>query len=68
MDYFIPEGISGTLIFYDIYGKQVLSYNLESGNKHVYLNDEALFKEGIYNYALILGDKVVSRDKLVIVK
>ncbi len=68
VDYCVPEGISSTLVFYDINGRQISKYDLNSKSKHLYLSNETLFPEGMYYYSLIIGNEVVLRDKLVIIK
>ena len=68
VDYSVPDGISSTLVFYDVNGRKISSYNLESNSKRICLNDETIFSEGVYYYSLIIGNEVVTRDKLVIIK
>ncbi len=68
VDYSVPAGISSTLVFYDVNGRKISSYNLESNSKRICLNDETIFSEGVYYYSLIIGNEVVARDKLVIIK
>jgi subtilisin family serine protease len=68
VDYSVPAGISSTLVFYDVNGRKISSYNLESNSKRICLNDETIFSEGVYYYSLIIGNEVVTRDKLVIIK
>ena len=66
--YSVPDGISSTLTFYDVNGKQIIIHNLKPGSNQLFLNDEALFSSGVYHYTLKIGEDVIFRDKLVIIK
>lgn len=68
VDYSVPDGFSSTLVFYDVNGRKISSYNLESNSKCICLNDKTIFSEGVYYYSLIIGNEVVARDKLVLIK
>ncbi|MGM0651087.1 MAG: T9SS type A sorting domain-containing protein, partial [Bacteroidota bacterium] len=68
VDYNIPEGSSGTLVFYDANGRKMISYKLDANSNQVYLKNEDIFSEGIYHFNLIIDGKLVSKEKLIIIK
>ncbi len=65
--YSLSENEIGMMKIYDLLGKEISSYNLIQGNTTLSINEEKL-NSGIYFYKVIVNDRIVKSDKLVIVK
>ena len=57
----------GEIIIYDIAGKLIGRYEINAANNQMLISNEQL-NNGIYFYHIILNNKVVQNDKLVIIK
>ena len=67
LDYTLNEGDKGELTIYDLMGRTVNRYFLHADEHMLFIREEAL-KNGIYIYRLVINDKMVSSDKLIIIK
>ena len=67
VDYTIPENANGNFEVFDIAGKKVLSYPLKGGHNAFVISNTVL-ENGIYIYQLSSGEKIIGKDKLVIIK
>ena len=67
LDYSILSGQNGKLIIFSLIGNKLSVYKLESGKKTLKINEGEL-KNGIYFYKIVLNNKEITRDKLVIIK
>ncbi len=67
LDYSILSGQSGKLIIFDLIGNKLSVYRLESGKKTLKINEGEL-KNGIYFYKIVLNNRVIVIDKLVIIR
>ena len=65
--YKIPENTIGTFIIYDLIGKQILSYPLNSGKNTLTISANDI-DAGVYFYRAIAGNKVIAKDKIVVIK
>lgn len=63
--YEIPE--TGTFEIYDLFGKKLLSYPLYEG-KNTFAISATMLNEGIYFYRATAGNKIIAKDKLVVIK
>jgi len=64
----VPDDAKCVLSIYTIEGKQIVNYSLNPKNKHTFINDEGLFSDGMYYYTFTVNDKIIVREKLVIIK
>ncbi len=62
-----PGNTTGTFNVYNIMGKQVLSYPLNIGTNTLIISRTDL-DPGIYFYRAIAGNKLLGKDKIVIIK
>jgi hypothetical protein len=62
-----PENTIGSFNVYNIMGKQVLSYPLNTGTNTLIISRTDL-DPGIYLYRAIAGSKLIGKDKIVIIK
>jgi len=67
LNYSLDNNESGLLKLYDIVGKEISEYRLVQGNTTLNINEEKL-NNGLYIYKVIVNDRIVKSDKLVIVK
>ena len=67
LEYQLIENETGVLTIYDIAGKLVYSYPLNSAALHVGIDANSL-EAGAYFYEVKIGDKRVKADKLIIIK
>ncbi len=65
--YEIPQNANGTFSIYDLMGKQILSYPL-SGGKNTLTISGANIDAGIYFYRATAGNKIIGKDKIVVIK
>jgi hypothetical protein len=65
--YEIPKNATGDLEIYDMVGKKLLSYPLYEG-KNTFSISATMLKEGIYFYRATAGNKLIAKDKIVIIK
>ncbi len=63
----LKENETGTLSIYDLTGKLITSYQLNTANTLNTINAEKL-QAGIYLYNIMINNKKVKTDKLVIIK
>jgi hypothetical protein len=67
LSYSLAKNESGSIIVYDIAGRFIVEYKLDNEtNTMLIVNDE--LKNGIYLYNIIIDGKVISSDKIVIIK
>ncbi len=67
LNYSLDNNETGLLKLFDIVGKEISEYRLVQGNTTLNINEEKL-NNGLYIYKVIVNDKVVKSDRLVIVK
>ncbi|MBU0765873.1 MAG: T9SS type A sorting domain-containing protein, partial [Bacteroidetes bacterium] len=69
VEYETADGLDGILTVSDLAGKEIKRYRLYAENAHrIFINDGASFENGVYIYNFITGNRIVKRDKLVIIK
>jgi len=61
------ENETGVFEIYNIIGKKLLSYPLYIGKNSFTITEESL-EQGIYFYKALLGDKLISSDKIMVIK
>jgi hypothetical protein len=67
LDYKINQGDKGMIKIYDLTGKLMFSYELNANTDQMQINNADL-NNGIYMYDIIVNNKTVKTDKLVIIK
>jgi hypothetical protein len=67
LEYNISEQDKGILEITDLTGNRVQQYNLPAGENKLRIRDEGL-ESGMYIYHVIMNDKIVKSDKLLIIK
>ncbi len=67
ISYIIPNDETGVFELYDILGEKLLSYSLNGGMKTFAINSSILDK-GVYFYQVYSNNKLVAKDKIVIIK
>jgi len=65
-EYAIKPSDTGVLKIYDLTGKLIEEYKLNSNNNKLTLNTN--LNNGIYLYQFIVNGKVMKSDKLIIIK
>ncbi len=66
IEYTIKQSDSGVMKIYDLTGKLVEEYILSSNKNELQINTD--LNNGIYLYQVIVNDRIVKSDKLVIIK
>jgi len=67
LDYIIPESENGEFAVYDLSGKKIISHQLQGGNNTTTISTTELLN-GVYFYQITSGNKLISKNKLVIIK
>lgn len=67
LDYNLEENKSCSLEIYSITGQPISKFNLRQGQNTLKINETKL-SNGIYFYCIFVNDRIVKRDKLVILK
>lgn len=67
LDYVLLPCEKGEIIFYDLAGKQIVSYLLDSTDTQLKLNNIEL-QAGVYFYLIKINDKAIKREKITILK
>ncbi|MBL7888092.1 MAG: T9SS type A sorting domain-containing protein [Bacteroidia bacterium] len=67
LEYTIEETDNAVLAIYDLTGKKINTYMINGKNKSLLVNEDQL-EAGIYSYQITINDKLVKKDKLVIIK
>jgi hypothetical protein len=67
LNYKIKPDSKGSLVIYDITGKLIVKYALESASNQLQINSGQL-NNGIYLYHILVNDHAIKSDKLVIIK
>ncbi len=67
LNYSLADSETGMLKIFDLLGKEISSYKLAQGSTLLNINETQL-NNGVYLYKVIVNDKMVKSDKLVIVK
>ncbi|MGQ0829106.1 MAG: T9SS type A sorting domain-containing protein [Bacteroidota bacterium] len=67
LDYTLEKEQRGVFVIYDLLGKKQAEYELQQNASSVSIS-EAMLNNGIYFYKILINDKLVATDKLVIVK
>jgi len=67
LDYVLKQDEVGTIKIYDIAGKLIVNYPLNANANQLQINNTDL-DNGIYMYDIIVNDKTVKTEKLVIIK
>lgn len=65
--YKIPENTKGKFEVYDQMGEKLFSYILNSGTNTLIISKSNL-NPGIYYYHATAGNKVIAKDKIVVIK
>ena len=65
VNYYLPEDMQGKIIVYDMFGRVVGQYILETGEKTLEMNSEKLVP-GVYTYSLVVNDKQIDVKKMII--
>ncbi len=66
LEYDLPEGKKGKLIIYNTLGDKICSYRLQSELKTLIINKD--LSNGIYFYKIVVDDKVIINEKLIIIR
>jgi len=67
LEYSIDETENGILFIYDLTGKIIAEHIVNSKNKSLLVNESEL-EAGIYFYQIKINDKILKKDKLIILK
>lgn len=67
LNYSIRLGDKAVMIIYDVTGKLISNYILNSSLTQIQIHPD-LFNNGIYFYQIMVNDRAVQADKLVIIK
>ncbi|MCC6183008.1 MAG: T9SS type A sorting domain-containing protein [Bacteroidia bacterium] len=67
LDYDLGNSQHATIKLYDINGKLISSYKLDSNKGILQMNEQNL-NNGIYFYHILVGEKTIKTDKVVIIK
>jgi len=67
INYYLPEESQGMLIFVDILGQVVATFELISG-EHTFVFNTTALSQGIYSYAYVVENKTIDCKKMVIVR
>lgn len=67
LDYSLDIMDKGEVLIYDIAGKLIYKYKLDASANQIIISHEE-FNNGIYFYRIIVNDKIVKSDKIVIIK
>ena len=67
LDYDLGNNIDGKMNLYDVTGKLISSYNLDSNKGILQMNEQNL-NNGVYFYHILVGEKTLKTDKIVIIK
>ncbi|MGQ0828762.1 MAG: T9SS type A sorting domain-containing protein [Bacteroidota bacterium] len=67
LDYSLSKNEQGSIMIYDVTGKLIVQYELNNANEQISISDEQLIN-GIYFYHIKVNDKILSSNKLVIIK
>ena len=67
LDYTLNQSDKGEMAIYDIAGKLIARFDLNTTNNKLLINNIEL-KDGIYFYQIKVNDKMVKSDKLIIIK
>lgn len=65
--YELPENETGAFEVYDLVGKKLFSNNLVGG-KNTFSISRTDLDQGIYFYRVVVGNKLISSDKIVVIK
>jgi hypothetical protein len=67
LDYDLGNNPSAKLNLYDVTGKLISSYKLDSNKGILQMNEQNL-NNGVYFYHILVGEKTLKTDKIVIIK
>jgi hypothetical protein len=67
LDYDLGNNLSAKLNLYDVTGKLISSYKLDSNKGILQMNEQNL-NNGVYFYHILVGEKTLKTDKIVIIK
>jgi hypothetical protein len=67
LDYDLGNNLSAKLNLYDVTGKLISSYKLDSNKGILQMNEQNL-NNGVYFYHILVGEKTIKTDKIVIIK
>lgn len=67
IEYSAFENESAVINIYDVTGKKIVEHLVNSKNKSLTINENN-FDAGVYYYQIIVNDKTIKADKLVIIK
>lgn len=67
LDYKLGSYSSAKFNLFDITGKLIETKNLETDEGSLYINEQNL-RNGIYFYTILVGEKNIKTDKIVIIK
>jgi hypothetical protein len=67
LEYIISGNDNGLFEITDLRGKVMIHYDLPAGDNKLWMNNDVL-ESGMYIYHVIMNDKIVKSDKLLIIK
>jgi hypothetical protein len=67
LDYDLGSYSNATVRLFDITGKLITGYNLSETKGILQMNEQNL-NNGIYFYSILVGEKTIKTDKIVIIK
>ncbi len=65
IDYYVPEGSSGSIFINDMYGRKLAEYKAMEG-ENILTVEKGNLAPGIYTYGLIVDGQIIEFKKLVI--
>ena len=65
INYYLPDDMKGKVIVYDMFGRVVGEYILETGEKALTISSVALVP-GVYTYSFVVNNKLVDVKKMII--
>jgi hypothetical protein len=67
LDYKLGSYANAKFNLFDITGKLIQTKNLETNEGSLYINEQNL-RNGVYFYTILVGEKNIKTDKIVIIK
>ena len=67
LDYDLATDGNGKVELIDVTGKMINSYRLDTAKGKLEMNERSL-QNGIYFYRILVKDKIIKTDKIVIIK
>ncbi|MGQ0828581.1 MAG: PKD domain-containing protein [Bacteroidota bacterium] len=67
LNYTLKNEQKGVFVIYDLLGKKQVEYELQENTISISINETAL-RNGMYFYKIVVGDKIIKSEKIIILK